>query len=89
MKEIDFGPIRFIPGPNRGKSPHCHSVYIPGDGILVDPAGDRDRLIRLRRAEGVREVWLSHWHEDHFMHLERMVQAGIVAAPDGRYRLLP
>jgi hydroxyacylglutathione hydrolase len=70
MKEIDFGPVRFIPGPNRGKAPHCHSVYIKGDRILIDPAGDRERLVRLRREEGVREVWLSHWHEDHFMHLD-------------------
>ncbi len=24
----------------------------------------------LREDEGVREVWLSHWHENHFMHLD-------------------
>ncbi|MFH1980960.1 MAG: MBL fold metallo-hydrolase [Pseudomonadota bacterium] len=70
MEETRFGPVRFIPGPNRGKYPHCHSVYIEGDGILIDPAGDRDRLKRLREKDGVREVWLSHWHEDHFMHLD-------------------
>jgi len=70
MNETRFGPIRFIPGPNRGKYPHCHSVYIEGDGILIDPAADRDRLIRLKKEDGVREVWLSHWHEDHFMHLD-------------------
>lgn len=70
MKEKAFGPVRFIPGPNRGKYPHCHSVYIEGDGILIDPASDRDRLIRLKEDNGVSEVWLSHWHEDHFMHLD-------------------
>lgn len=70
MEETRFGPIRFIPGPNRGKYPHCHSVYIEGDGILIDPASDRERLIRLREKDGVNEVWLSHWHEDHFMHLD-------------------
>lgn len=69
-EETTFGPVRFIPGPNRGKYPHCHSVYIPGDGVLIDPAADRERLRRLRAEEGVREVWLSHWHEDHFMHLD-------------------
>lgn len=68
--ETAFGPIRFIPGPNRGKYPHCHSIYIEGDGILIDPASDRERLIRLREEDGVSEVWLSHWHEDHFMHLD-------------------
>lgn len=70
MKERCFGPIRFIPGENRGKYPFCHSLYIDGAGILIDPASDRDRLKGLRKDGGVREVWLSHWHEDHFMHLD-------------------
>ncbi len=70
MHERSFGPIRFLPGPNRGKYPYCHSVYVEGAGILIDPAGDRDRLKRLRAEEGVNAVWLSHWHEDHFMHLD-------------------
>ena len=70
MQERCFGPIRFIPGENRGKYPFCHSVYIEGTGILIDPASDRERLKRLGTKNGVREVWLSHWHEDHFMHLD-------------------
>ena len=70
MRERRFGPIRFIPGENRGKYPFCHSVYIEGAGILIDPASDRERLKRLGTKNGVREVWLSHWHEDHFMHLD-------------------
>ena len=70
MKERCFGPIRFIPGENRGKYPFCHSLYIDGAGVLIDPASDRDRLKRLHDESGVREVWLSHWHEDHFMHLD-------------------
>jgi len=44
MKARCFGPIRFIPGENRGKYPFCHSLYIDGVGILIDPASDRDRL---------------------------------------------
>jgi hydroxyacylglutathione hydrolase len=70
MKERCFGPIRFLPGENRGKYPFCHSLYIDGAGILIDPASDRDRLKGLHKNGGVREVWLSHWHEDHFMHLD-------------------
>jgi glyoxylase-like metal-dependent hydrolase (beta-lactamase superfamily II) len=70
MKERCFGPIRFIPGENRGKYPFCHSLYVDGAKILIDPASDRDRLKRLRDESGVKEVWLSHWHEDHFMHLD-------------------
>ncbi len=70
MPERCFGPIRFIPGKNNGKYPFCHSLYIDGAGILIDPASDRDRLKCLKEERGVGQVWLSHWHEDHFMHLD-------------------
>ncbi len=64
------GPIQFIPGENRGRYPYCNSIYIEEAGILIDPASDRKTLIELRDRRGVRQVWLSHWHEDHFMHLD-------------------
>jgi glyoxylase-like metal-dependent hydrolase (beta-lactamase superfamily II) len=70
MRERCFGPIRFIPGLNNGKYPFCHSLYIDGAGVLIDPASDRERLVRLREEPGVKAVWLSHWHEDHLMHLD-------------------
>jgi glyoxylase-like metal-dependent hydrolase (beta-lactamase superfamily II) len=70
MEEKHFGPVWFIPGKNSGKYPYCHSVYIEGAGVLIDPASDKERLIELRKKSGVKEVWLSHWHEDHFMHLD-------------------
>ena len=70
MEERSFGPIRFLPGENRGRYPFCHSLYIEGAGVLIDPASDLERLIRLRAEEEVKMVWLSHWHEDHFMHLD-------------------
>jgi glyoxylase-like metal-dependent hydrolase (beta-lactamase superfamily II) len=70
MEERSFGQIRFLPGENRGRYPFCHSLYIEGAGVLIDPASDRERLIRLRAEEEVKMVWLSHWHEDHFMHLD-------------------
>ncbi|MBI4963529.1 MAG: MBL fold metallo-hydrolase [Desulfomonile tiedjei] len=69
--EQTFGPIRFVPGSNSGKYPHCHSLYIEADRkVLVDPASDRNRLIELRDGPGVDAVWLSHWHEDHFKDLD-------------------
>ncbi len=37
---------------------------------MIDPASDRERLIQLREDPGVRAIWLTHWHEDHFMHLD-------------------
>jgi hydroxyacylglutathione hydrolase len=70
MEEQIVGPVRFLPGENRGRYPYCNSIYIEEAGILIDPASDRKRLIRLRAEQGVKMVWLSHWHEDHFMHLD-------------------
>jgi len=70
MKERTFGPLRFLPGMGRGKYPYCHSIYVEGAGVLIDPASDRQALQRLRDGPGVRAVWLSHWHEDHWMHLD-------------------
>ena len=69
-KETHFGPVLFIPGENRGRYPNCHSIYIEGDKVLIDPASDRERLIQLRKDPGVEAVWLTHWHEDHLMHLD-------------------
>jgi glyoxylase-like metal-dependent hydrolase (beta-lactamase superfamily II) len=70
MEEKNFGPVRFLPGPNNGKYPYCHSIFIEGAGILIDPSSDRQRLEALRDTHDVNAVWLSHWHEDHFMHLD-------------------
>jgi glyoxylase-like metal-dependent hydrolase (beta-lactamase superfamily II) len=70
MKERQFGPIRFIPGENKGKYPYCHSLFIEGAGILIDPSSDREKLKRLKQESDVNAIWLSHWHEDHFMHLD-------------------
>jgi glyoxylase-like metal-dependent hydrolase (beta-lactamase superfamily II) len=69
-KEKRFGPVLFIPGENCGKYPNCHSVYVEIDKILIDPASDRERLIQLKQNPGVNAVWLTHWHEDHLMHLD-------------------
>lgn len=83
--EKSFGPVRFIPGPNSGKYPYCHSVYIEGAGILIDPASDRERLTALKNGPGVTEIWLSHWHEDHFMHLDLFEDVPLcIAEPDAQ-----
>ncbi|MCX5852192.1 MAG: MBL fold metallo-hydrolase [Deltaproteobacteria bacterium] len=70
MEETHLGPLWFIPGKSHGRYPHCHSLYIEGAGVLIDPSSDRKRLEDLRRSPGVNTVWLSHWHEDHLMHLD-------------------
>jgi glyoxylase-like metal-dependent hydrolase (beta-lactamase superfamily II) len=85
IAETHFGPVWFIPGENRGKYPYCHSVYVEGAGILIDPASDRERLAQLREDPGVKEVWLSHAHEDHFMHLDLFDDLPLcVTEPDAR-----
>jgi len=69
--EHRFGPVLFVPGNNRGNYPNCNSLYVEGDvKILIDPASNRDRLGQLCVEPGVDAVMLSHWHEDHLMHLD-------------------
>jgi glyoxylase-like metal-dependent hydrolase (beta-lactamase superfamily II) len=70
MEEKHFGPVWFIPGEKKGKYPFCHSVYVEGARILIDPSSDRERLSQLRKDPGVDLVWLTHYHEDHLMHLD-------------------
>lgn len=65
-----FGPVRLIPGERNGKYPYCNSVYLDGARVLIDPGSDRRALEQLRDGPGVEQVWLSHWHEDHLMHLD-------------------
>jgi hydroxyacylglutathione hydrolase len=70
MKEKRFGPVLFLPGLNSGRYPYCNSIYIESHGILVDPASDRKRLMRLKKEERVQKVWLTHFHEDHIKDLD-------------------
>jgi hydroxyacylglutathione hydrolase len=83
VEERHFGPIWFIPGDNYGIYPNCHSIYIEGDGVLIDPGSSRNRLTQLREHPGVREIWLTHWHEDHLMHLDLFDDLPmLISAPD-------
>jgi glyoxylase-like metal-dependent hydrolase (beta-lactamase superfamily II) len=65
-----WGPVSVIPGKNRGRYPYCHSIYIEEAGLLIDPGSDRERLQEIKQNNGFQMIWLSHWHEDHFMHLD-------------------
>jgi glyoxylase-like metal-dependent hydrolase (beta-lactamase superfamily II) len=79
-----WGPVQFIAGPNSGKYPYCHSLYIQGERkVIIDPASDREQLQALLEGPGVDLVWLSHVHEDHFMHLDLFDDQELwVGAPD-------
>ena len=87
MKEQHFGPIWFIPGDNKGRYPFCHSIYIEGPGILIDPASNRKRLLELKKDPGVNTIWLSHWHEDHFMHLDLFDDLPLMISKEDAVRL--
>lgn len=70
MKEKHFGPIWILSTENRGRYPDCNSIFIKGPDVLIDPAAERERLVQIRRDQGVGEVWLSHAHEDHLKNLD-------------------
>ena len=69
-EERAFGPVRLIPGANKGRYPHSNSVYIEGAGVLIDTGADEARYRALLAGPGIKEVWLSHWHEDHLKYLD-------------------
>ena len=62
-----LGRIRFIQGDNGGKYPFNHSLYLKGKNarVIIDPSCDLQKLSDLKQKDGVDQVWLSHWHEDH------------------------
>ncbi len=69
LTERHFGPLCFIPGRNRGRYPFCHSLYVEGAGILLDPSSNKEMLTRLGEDGHIKNIWLTHWHEDHWRYL--------------------
>lgn len=65
--DVQLGKVRFVCGDNGGKYPFNHSVYLEGDNVrvIIDPSCGLQKLSDLKLKNGVDEVWLSHWHEDH------------------------
>jgi len=68
---VQFGRIRFIRGDNNGRYPFNHSLYLEGENtrVIIDPSSSLQKLTDLKQKDGVDQVWLSHWHEDHFRYL--------------------
>ena len=64
---VQLGKIRFVCGDNGGKYPFNHSVYLEGKDcrVVIDPSCGLQKLMDLQQNDGVDQVWLSHWHEDH------------------------
>ncbi len=62
-----------IVGGKGGRYPYSHSLYVrDGGGVLVDCGSDLEDILRIRRAEGLRTVVMSHYHEDHFYFLSSL-----------------
>jgi len=68
---FQWGRIQFIRGDNGGRYPFNHSLYLEGKDchVLIDPSCGFQKLWDLKQKNGVDEVWLSHWHEDHMAFL--------------------
>jgi hydroxyacylglutathione hydrolase len=66
----DFGPVQFIQGEKNGRYPFCNSIFLKEAGVVIDPSSDRRYLEHLVKQQSIASVWLTHWHEDHIMHLD-------------------
>jgi len=69
--DVQFDRIRFISGDNDGKYPFNHSLYLEGENtrVIIDPACSQQKLADLKQKDGVDQIWLSHWHEDHIRYV--------------------
>ncbi|MFX0000577.1 MAG: MBL fold metallo-hydrolase [Candidatus Hodarchaeota archaeon] len=59
----EFKDIFFIEGKNNAKYPYSHSILL-GD-YLIDTGISHDRLSKLKKLFPIKNIILSHWHEDH------------------------
>lgn len=68
MEKKRFGHILFIPGPSRGRYPHCNSLYID-DAMkaLIDAGSDESFMRHLEKNHLVDMLVNSHYHEDHIL----------------------
>jgi glyoxylase-like metal-dependent hydrolase (beta-lactamase superfamily II) len=81
--DVQLGKIRFIRGEGGGKYPFNHSVYLKGDDcrVVIDPSCGERKMTDLKQKEGVDQVWLSHWHEDHMAFLFLFEKAALRISP--------
>lgn len=77
---IDFGELVFIHGEKKGRYPFCNSIFVKEEGILIDPSSNRQILSELKHQ--INSIWLSHWHEDHIMHLDLFEDCPLFVHPE-------
>lgn len=59
----DFPNILFVKGEQNARYPHSHSLIL-GD-FIIDTGASTKRLKKIRKDYVIKNVILSHWHEDH------------------------
>jgi len=68
---LQFWKIKFLPGPNRGRYPYCHSLVVEDEVTsVIDPASDERALNEIHKDRGIDMVIVSHYHEDHWMYMK-------------------
>lgn len=67
-----LGPIQFVRGRRSARYPYSNSVYVAGAGVLIDAGADPGCYEALCRDQGIRQLWLSHWHEDHIAFIDHL-----------------
>lgn len=73
--------VLLIEGEKEGRYPHSHSLYIrDGGGVLVDCGSDVGEILRLKEEEGLAAILLTHYHEDHFLFLNRFPDVEVWAS---------
>lgn len=73
--------VLLIEGEKEGRYPHSHSLYLRGGGgVLVDCGSDVGEILRLKEEEGLAAILLTHYHEDHFLFLNRFPDVEVWAS---------
>lgn len=75
--------IWLIEGGKGGRYPFSHSLFVrDGGGVLIDCGSDEDDILRLKKEEGLRTVVMTHYHEDHFLHLHMLPDVEVWATDE-------
>ncbi|MBU2511906.1 MBL fold metallo-hydrolase [bacterium] len=64
-----YGSVQLITGKKHSKFPYCNSIFIEEAGLIIDPSCNGNILKELHRSGKIKNVCLTHWHEDHFRYL--------------------
>lgn len=59
----EFNNIFFIEGEESARYPYSHSILIKD--YLIDTGISHNRLIKIKKLFPIKNIILSHWHEDH------------------------